>query len=346
MRITHSYLFFFQVIPVDGNSTVNGEPQKSLLQIIPEVECSVKCSPHHSLNGVIILQILIARELSNLREGMRGESGSLYATDSFIRVIRTRLVVGRFPDCLLEAWDAWTAGERESENDRPDFFPWEQFFLVFEFENGGVDLESFVFPSFDVCQSVVVQLVHGLHIAETLLGFEHRDLHIGNVLVKSTTQETLTFTIDGCRIAFRTHGVLVKIIDFTNSRLQRNGCTVYVNLGEDQALFQGPDDEYQFEVYRLMRRHNHDDWKAFQPKSNVFWLHYLLDKFLTRPVFAPKSAKAKSASVQLRGRDRKALQRLKDEVLRFQSCADLALEGDLEKGVLGLNPFHEHLIII
>ena len=69
--------------------------------------------------------------------------------------------------------------------------------------------------------------------------------------------------------------------------------TVYNNLSEDPTLFtargkaqQGGD--YQFDVYRNMKVHNHNNWEEFNPKSNVFWLDYLLDKMTSEVFYSAK----------------------------------------------------------
>jgi hypothetical protein len=50
------------------------------------------------------------------------------------------------PDALLAAWDAWEP-DHDCQNERPDMFDDAQLFVVFAFNNGGRDLESFQFSS-------------------------------------------------------------------------------------------------------------------------------------------------------------------------------------------------------
>jgi len=47
-----------------------------------------------------------------------------------------------------------------------------------------------------------------------------RDLHWGNVLVKSTKEKTGTFLLNGTNHSLATRGVLVRIIDYSLSRLE------------------------------------------------------------------------------------------------------------------------------
>ncbi|VDP81010.1 unnamed protein product [Echinostoma caproni] len=143
--------------------------------------------------------------------------------------------------------------------------------------------------------SILRQVALSLAIAESELHFEHRDLHWGNVLVRpcrsdlfersDTCQfcspETLShrthFRLNGSSFDVPTHGLVAVIIDFTLSRLEQDGGLVYVDLSTDPTLFESKGD-YQFDVYRLMRKHNRNQWKKFTPMTNVMWLNYLVKK--------------------------------------------------------------------
>ena len=92
---------------------------------------------------------------------------------------------------------------------------------MFEFANGGRDLERFEFDSSLEAYSVLYQTVLSLAVAENALEFEHRDLHWGNVLIARTDRDTLDYRLDGEVFTVETHGVCVSIIDFTLSRLRK-----------------------------------------------------------------------------------------------------------------------------
>lgn len=73
-------------------------------------------------------------------------------------------------------------------------------------------------------------------------------------------------------------------------------------------MFQGDADvDYQFEIYRMMRNLNklvvlnsysilidnlRDDWKSYHPKSNVFWLDYLLSKLIDFKKYGTRKMRA------------------------------------------------------
>ena len=114
---------------------VNDERQKCFEEILPE--------------------ILIAKEMSDLRYGTE------FKTPNFVEVKSVSLVIGNkhslalvaarvatlfcllgaYPVALLATWDAFDE-RKGSENDRPVVFEEEQMFIVFEFGDGGTDLES------------------------------------------------------------------------------------------------------------------------------------------------------------------------------------------------------------
>ena len=82
------------------------------------------------------------------------------------------------------------------------------------------------FETLEQARSVLIQVTYALAIAEAKLSFEHRDLHWGNVLVKTTDEEVIEYVLDGRTIPVRSHGVKVSIIDFTLSRLNKGSPTV------------------------------------------------------------------------------------------------------------------------
>jgi len=50
--------------------------------------------------------------------------------------------------------------------------------------------------------------------------------------------------------------------------------------------------DYQFDVYRLMRKYNGDDWETFKPLTNVmvsFVLETLIHQFIMKTIVATLS---------------------------------------------------------
>ncbi|XP_008290655.1 uncharacterized protein haspin [Stegastes partitus] len=278
-----------KIIPVEGSEKVNGEDQKTF--------------------GEILHEIIISKELSSLKEKQHNQ------THAFIGLNDLHCVQGCYPPDFMNAWDAFDQ-RKGSENDRPDFFKKDQFFIILEFEFGGADLENSngTFASLRVAKSILHQVTAGLAVAEQELHFEHRDLHWGNVLVKTTKEKTGSFLLNGTAHCVETKGVLVRIIDYSLSRLEIDDLTVSCDISNDEDLFLGQGD-YQFEVYRLMRKENGNNWSNYHPHTNVLWLHYLCSKLLSMKYRGTGGRSAKDM--------REELTRFYDNVLQYSSATEV-----------------------
>lgn len=69
--------------------------------------------------------------------------------------------------------------------------------------------------------SVLRQVACALAVGEVVMQFEHRDLHVGNVLVQPTDSASITVVLNNTPITIDSEGVHVSIIDFTLSRLSK-----------------------------------------------------------------------------------------------------------------------------
>ncbi|XP_067297794.1 uncharacterized protein haspin [Pseudorasbora parva] len=278
-----------KIIPVEGSQQVNGEHQKTF--------------------GEILHEIIISKELSSLN------IKEMNKTDGFIGLNNLHCVRGCYPEALLKAWDKFDR-QKGSENDRPDFFDDEQLFLILEFEFGGSDLENMngKLASMAQAKSVLHQVTAALAVAEQALCFEHRDLHWGNILVKNVKHKHNEFILNGTVHSVETRGVHVNIIDYSLSRLEIDGLTVSCDISSDEELFMGQGD-YQFEIYRIMKKENNNCWAMYNPHSNVLWLHYLVDKLLSM------NYKNKAQSNQQRTL-KSALKSFQSEILNYPSATE------------------------
>ncbi|KAH9418719.1 Serine/threonine-protein kinase haspin [Dermatophagoides pteronyssinus] len=136
--------------------------------------------------------------------------------------------------------------------------------------------------------SVAKQLLLGFTIAEKLFEFEHRDLHLGNILVKPSPYEQLIYVYDDQFLQMPSNNLLVKVIDTTFSRLKIKNRIHYRDLSH---LFDAKDFEHrvdaennnqlahQNETYKAMASEVRTDWIGFYPRTNMFWLIYIIRKF-------------------------------------------------------------------
>ncbi|XP_050044683.1 uncharacterized protein [Dermacentor andersoni] len=273
-RIGHgSKASAIKIVPIEGSFPVNGENQKTAAQILPEA--------------------IICQELSAL-----SQKGRNTICPNFIEVKRLYYIQDRYHPALLKQWDAFDS-KRASENDRPDCFKADQKFIVFQFADGGTSLEDYEINSSTEARSIFLQVACALAVAETALEFEHRDLHWGNILVAPTKQRHIHCHLPEGSFSLDTNGVLASVIDYTLSRLRKDGAVIYTDVSHEDELFGGVGD-YQFDIYRRMKEHNQNDWKSYKPYTNALWLHYLSCKLLEKSCYSTRSRQQSSAAAELR----------------------------------------------
>nr|CAD1833733.1 unnamed protein product [Ananas comosus var. bracteatus] len=252
-----------KVVPIDGDSLVNGEVQKKSEEVLEEV--------------------LLSLTLNNLRNE-NGKTNCKNSCKGFIETKDFRVCKGSYDAGLIGAWEDWDA-KHGSENDHPKEFSEEQCYIVFVLADGGRDLESFVLSDYNEAKSLLVQVTVSLAVAESACEFEHRDLHWGNILLARNEMDTMNFTIEGKRMSARTFGLTIAIIDFTLSRINTGEAILFLDLSADPGLFEGPKGDKQSETYRKMKEITEDYWEGSFRKTNVLWLIYLVDILLLKKSF-------------------------------------------------------------
>ncbi|THV08304.1 hypothetical protein K435DRAFT_708012 [Dendrothele bispora CBS 962.96] len=221
--------------------------------------------------------------------------------DNFVRLLKTYVVRGRYPQLLLELWDEYLE-KNGSESVRPDTFNVSQVYAIIVLPNGGPDLETYTFshPSktgWRQACSIFWQVTKSLAHAEQLVSFEHRDLHWGQILVKNLPMPVVmpmqehNMNAMGHQRQKATikapmddpvHGIQTTVIDLGLARMDAGdgaGGEMVHWTPFDEEIFLGEGD-YQFDIYRLMKKHNNGKWQSFNPLTNVMWLHYLLLKLM------------------------------------------------------------------
>ncbi|BGP45008.1 hypothetical protein JCM10450v2_000823 [Rhodotorula kratochvilovae] len=264
----------------------------------------------------------VAREIEVSRSLGDDEGG----VEGFVRFKGAFLVQGAYPAPLLAAWDAFKRAQRPASDEqvRPHVLPPTQTYALLLLENAGVALETYRLRSWVEAAGVMAQVVDALARAEDECGFEHRDLHWGNILLQPATVSPASSlpsrfsTLSLARTRESTpppagslpsssifspltlldpaqSGVRATLIDFTLSRCAPDGGEgrVLFDAFEDDELFEG-EGEYQFEVYRLMRalvvQREGGRWEGSERRTNVLWLHYLALKLLHSKRLRPPPA--------------------------------------------------------
>jgi serine/threonine-protein kinase haspin len=199
------------------------------------------------------------------------------------------IVQGRPSTSFNDAWKNWNKSrphDRKSEFPDPSkksSYDDTQLWAVVEMQDAGTDCEKImelgglasIWEVWDVFWGVAISVGK----AEEACRFEHRDLHLGNICVRSSRvgADVLRPLIkDPLRRKLRFTGLETTVIDYTLSRADviaspsqpaLSGISTlttgsheevvdvaYMDLDKDPALFEGDaSEEYQYEIYRYMR---------------------------------------------------------------------------------------------
>lgn len=226
-----------------------------------------------------------------------------------------RVLKGKPSLAFAKAWKKFN--DNQPDDDKSQFpdpskktsYTNQQHWAVIEMQDAGVDLEHFhlrnVFSVWDVFWGVTLTLARGEQDAE----FEHRDLHMGNICVKSTRRDELSGAEEvkeqklNRKLGFT--NLETTIIDYTLSRAITSSTddkvaeVEFLDLATDPALFEGQGD-YQYDMYRRMRDLVGDsNWADFHPITNLVWLHFILHEMLNSPHFSwPLSTKRHTHSMK------------------------------------------------
>ncbi|KAM0708786.1 hypothetical protein Q7P35_005439 [Cladosporium inversicolor] len=188
-----------------------------------------------------------------------------------------RVLKGRPPAPFAAAFTAFNESQKAAKKELSIFpdpakkasYSKDQLWAVIEMQDAGTDLEKLVAQGissniwvvWDIFWQVVLALAKGEEEAE----FEHRDLHLGNICVR-TAQPVDEAKIDFSKsLGFTTFEAT--LIDYTVSRASmipasmaptpaesQADSVAYIDLANDPHLFYGDSaEEYQYDIYRYMR---------------------------------------------------------------------------------------------
>lgn len=203
---------------------------------------------------------------------------------------------GRPSKSVINAWKSWNkARPRGKKSEFPDpskraSYDDTQLWAVIEMQDAGTDVEkimekggvSTIWEAWDVFWGVCLSVAK----AEEDCRFEHRDLHLENICIRSSRSESEADLLnpiirDPLDRKFGFTGLETTVIDYTLSRADVSESAsqgssslspdttipetppatptsqfevAYLDLNKDEALFAGDaSEEYQYEIYRYMR---------------------------------------------------------------------------------------------
>ncbi|OAG39552.1 hypothetical protein AYO21_06196 [Fonsecaea monophora] len=245
---------------------------------------------------------------------------SVDALHGFVRCRGIHIVSGQYPDVLLEAFDTFKATRPVSAHHTSplkDFSP-QQLYAILEMNDVGKPIYHLrplsAFQVYDIFWKTAMSLA----VAEKQIEFEHRDMHNGNICFKPLTkdgpldasQKVIEEMSDRPQVVLGMSNLQVTIIDYTLSRAR-------INAGDDSDIIvfdpmsyweteaYNPENEAEKRQWRTYRRvrewaraaeleakggaeleglkyEARDKYERFLPKSNLFWLGYLLADMLAK----------------------------------------------------------------
>jgi serine/threonine-protein kinase haspin len=298
---------FSEVYRLSAISPANGIKEESVLKVV-----ALKTPPAVPLPSQLHTRAVRDREAQLEKELEQREQDDAYKSQvedvaSEVKLLQNlthipgftvfrdlTIVQGRPSASFNEAWKEWNKGRpRGKKSEFPDpskktSYDEYQLWAVVEMQDAGTDVEkimetggmSSIWEAWDVFWGVAISVGK----AEEACRFEHRDLHLGNICVRSSRSggDVLQPSIkDPLRRKLRFTGLDSTVIDYTLSRadilasLSRSRRTstmshvssstaastgdemvdvAYLDLNKDAALFEGDaSEEYQYEIYRYMR---------------------------------------------------------------------------------------------
>jgi serine/threonine-protein kinase haspin len=148
----------------------------------------------------------------------------------FARFREIHVVQGRYPASFQYAWDQYKKTKKDVLNPNPASkraYPDTQIWVILEMDDAGHELEKFawssIFQIYDIFWGVAMALAR----AELFAMFEHRDLHLGNVCIRSTRDDgcldpptELDIARHSSSSGFGISTLQTTIIDYTLSRAE------------------------------------------------------------------------------------------------------------------------------
>ncbi|KAK2755020.1 hypothetical protein FQN54_006548 [Arachnomyces sp. PD_36] len=232
----------------------------------------------------------------------------------FARFREVHVVQGRFPPKYQAAW--WKYRDTKDDCLNPDpakkaSYPDTQLWAILEMNNAGCELEKFpwssTFQIYDIFWGVAMALAR----AEELAGFEHRDLHLGNVCVRSIRPDghmhrPVNFTEEDLKqtTGFGLSGLETTLIDYSLSRAELISAEnpEWTNIAASDldkkkifdAVGRDEDEKLLRNTYRYMRAQLYKgdpldpdqsptipgQWELYSPRTNLIWLLFLLKTLL------------------------------------------------------------------
>ncbi|KAJ6225806.1 hypothetical protein RDWZM_004351 [Blomia tropicalis] len=240
--------------------------------------------------GNVFQEIVIVKCLSNMHITQCNINGHSFRVHCFPKIYQTGLVTGRIPF------------DKESIETSHEY-------VAICMEHCGISLRKAAKKlSLKQVASICYQLLLGMAAAEQLYEYEHRDLHLANILVRKTKSEKLNFVFQSSQYQVQTYGIRAFIIDNTFARMRLGNQIYYTRLSDklERKWLQSLDDDKRKELTEqdmiYVRMHNaaRDNWSQWLKRTNLYWLNHIVVQLINHKQILPQADKDQSTFIELK----------------------------------------------
>lgn len=258
--------------------------KNEIYKIIPLSDTPLDHDIPHTPVLSYVREVTVMKRLSGVRE--------------CIKIKDAYILRGEYPHALLEEWKRYRRSEG-GENAIPSRCNTSLLFGVIVMEDGGEELEKFEFLNGAEIIKFFFELLRVILYLEKAYGFEHRDLHESNILLRrrgSGSGEVIGFKIIDFSISRVGSGSVQEcgkgcgVMSYVSDRVlffSINCQVIFSDLDseENRWIFEGDEGvSVQYGVYKEMeRRCGEGDcarcgrWKGMG-ESNGLWIGYLMGR--------------------------------------------------------------------
>ena len=261
--------------------------------------------------------------------------GHRYANGSNVRISKTKFLISdlintkrlsdlnSFPNgcnyCpnfsqLLNFYFVYSEDRIPTDNKRPNNSRKEAIITKLKFGGNALNRIKSLSPAAGL--SIASQLIASIAIAEEELEFEHRDLHLSNVLIDTTNEQFAEYRINGNPFHIRLNGHFVTIIDTTFSRTKLKNEIAFNDLTRLFSRF-GPNEKKELHrIYFEQKLLTQNNWKSFCPKTNLLWVKRILTAIRVKVEKSEFSTNSESMA------DYELIKKWESNALNYSSVSD------------------------
>ncbi|RWS23574.1 alpha/beta hydrolase-like protein [Leptotrombidium deliense] len=250
-------------------SAINDNREKLVYKIIP-VENKSGTNKISQKSKSALSDLIITKTLNSLRSGSF-EQASHYC-ENFTNLRGLNYVTSEVDRLQCD-------GNAQKENYRRKS---SYKYLICEMADDGITLHNKKSLTPKEGIAICAQILAAFSVAESAVQFEHRDFHTNNILLTLTETPSLKYKLNNHTFEIPVYKWKVTIIDFTFSRLTvgKEDTPIYTDL--QKLKISGLKNSSLFRVYDLQRKALKGNWDHYNPKTNIYWVEFVVKEVLKR----------------------------------------------------------------